>query len=101
MTNRDKIIQYLKEHGIDILPYEVDESYAKQYKKPGTILINAWYCFGARKDMYFKVQDLCGYGSPIELKTPYKKDSFGNVSWFEREHCYARIVWKPERRMRS
>ena len=91
MTRREKIIQYFKDNGIDILAHEVHD---KRYDKPGTILIEKWYC---ASNIYRQVCDLCTYNSPVDITTPYKKDYRGNIDWFVRDNCYVRISWKPGR----
>lgn len=102
-TKRDKIVRYLADNGIDILKYEITattryhESEYRKYHKAGTILIEGFY--GSRKSIYLEVDSLTGWDSaagktrPIDLKTPYHKDNWGNVDWFKRDDTVARIEW--------
>ena len=96
MTNREKIIAFLADHGIDILPYEIkDPDTQRRYGKPGTILIRKWY--HPHEDIWLAVDALCDFNNPIDICTPYYKDIYGNTEYFKRDHCYARISWNEKR----
>ena len=96
MTKREKIIRYLSENGIDILKFEIKDS---RYAKSGTIVIDGWW---NSTSIYHEVDKLTGWDAaagamrPIELKFPYKKDAWGNVDWFTRDHSYARVCWRGD-----
>ena len=93
ITKREKIIKYLKENCIDILPLECTSYCEERYKKTGTILIEKPHDYNGFQTFH-KIIDLCTYNSPIDTETPYHKDCFGNTTYFERNKSYIRICWK-------
>ena len=82
MTKREKIINYLKDNGIDIFrsPY-IEEK--KEWQKSGTVVIRNHYL---TDDEWCKLDDIrLDYNSPVDVKTIRV-----NFEWM---HGYNRLIW--------
>jgi len=98
MTNREKIINYLKEKtGMDIVAI-LEDHMAEDYAKSGTIVIS-YYAHGIeeRKKAWNALLDACCYDSPVQRHGVYKRDIYGNINHFDRHEYLERLVWDKRR----